>query len=124
VSHNITILKKIVVLTLAATAFRCSEILGTPMDRHIGKYLVGIPFAGAAVLSSSIEGDSNSKNAKVEELPSPFIWLDEAELELKKIPFFVRGKAKRNIESYATDKGVEQICVATMAEARTHFSKR
>jgi hypothetical protein len=69
VSHNITILKKIVVLTLAATAFRCSEILGTPMDRHIGKYLVGIPFAGAAVLSSSIqEGDDETASmGKVED---------------------------------------------------------
>ena len=28
-------------------------------------------------------------------------WTDEAERELKKIPFFVRGKARRNTESFA-----------------------
>jgi hypothetical protein len=114
-------LKKIVLLTLVATAFRCSVILGTPMDRHIGRYL-GLPFAGAAV-SSSIQ-ETNSKNAKVEEVvPPQFIRLDDAALELKKVPFFVRGRARRNIESYANEKGREQICMATVAEARTHFSK-
>jgi hypothetical protein len=118
-------LKKIVLLTLAATAFRSSIILGTPMDRHIGKYL-GLPFAGAAAVSSSIQEQSNSKNAaKVEadEVPPQFIWLDDAALELKRVPFFVRGRARRNIESYAIEKGRKQICMATVAEARIHFSK-
>jgi light-independent protochlorophyllide reductase subunit B len=113
--------KKIVLLTLAATAFRCSFILGTPMDRHIGKYL-GLPFASAAI--SSTVPDGNKNGVKVDpEVPAQFVWLADAALELKKVPFFVRGKAKRNIETYATEKGREQICVATVAEARTHFSK-
>jgi hypothetical protein len=63
-------------------------------------------------------------NAKVEEaVPPHFIWLDDAALELKKVPFFVRDKARCNVERYANEKGREQICVATVAEARTHFSK-
>jgi hypothetical protein len=115
--------RKIVLLTLATTAFRCSVILGTPMDRHIGKYL-GLPFAGAAVSSSMQETDSNNAKKVEEVVPPPqFIWLDDAALELKKVPFFVRGRARRNIESYANEKGREQICMATVAEARTHFSK-
>jgi hypothetical protein len=113
--------KKIVLLTLAATAFRCSFILGTPMDRHIGKYL-GLPFASAAISSQVQDSKNVGVNAVEAEVPA-FVWLADAALELKKVPFFVRGRARRNIESYATENGREQICMATVAEARTHFSK-
>ncbi|WP_293573278.1 ferredoxin:protochlorophyllide reductase (ATP-dependent) subunit B [Phaeobacter sp.] len=51
------------------------------------------------------------------------IWLDEAERELRKIPFFVRGKAKRNTESFAQDRGVTQISVETLYEAKAHFAR-
>ena len=34
------------------------------------------------------------------------VWLADAERELKKIPFFVRGKAKRNTEKYARPSAV------------------
>ena len=37
------------------------------------------------------------------------IWLIEAEKELKTIPFFVRGKARRNTETYAASRGVQEI---------------
>jgi hypothetical protein len=111
--------KKILLLTLAATAFRCSFILGTPMDRHIGKYL-GLSLGSAAADSSN--NGKNGVKAVEAEVPA-FEWLADAALELKKVPFFVRGRARRNIESYATGKGREQICMATVAEARIHFSK-
>ena len=51
------------------------------------------------------------------------IWLAAAERELKKIPFFVRGKAKRNTEKYASDKGVAQISVETLYEAKAHYAR-
>ena len=35
------------------------------------------------------------------------IWLIEAEKELKKIPFFVRGKARRNTETYSASRWVQ-----------------
>ena len=50
-------------------------------------------------------------------------WLPEAERELKKIPFFVRGKAKRNTENYATDRGVTAISVETLYEAKAHYAR-
>lgn len=57
-------------------------------------------------------------------LPSGAVhWLPEAERELKKIPFFVRGKAKRNTELYATDKGVAAISVETLYEAKAHYAR-
>ncbi len=50
-------------------------------------------------------------------------WLADAELELKKIPFFVRGKARRNTERYAAEKGVAQITVETLYDAKAYFSR-
>ena len=41
-------------------------------------------------------------------------WDPEAERELRKIPFFVRGKARRNTERFAQQSGVEMITVETL----------
>ncbi len=51
------------------------------------------------------------------------IWGVDAEKELKKIPFFVRGKAKRNTELYARERGVPVITVDTLYDAKAHFSR-
>jgi light-independent protochlorophyllide reductase subunit B len=51
------------------------------------------------------------------------VWLAEAERELKKIPFFVRGKARRNTEKFAADKGLRQISVETLYEAKAHYAR-
>jgi light-independent protochlorophyllide reductase subunit B len=51
------------------------------------------------------------------------VWAPEAEKELKKIPFFVRGKARRNTESFARERGIESITVEIMYEAKAHFSR-
>jgi light-independent protochlorophyllide reductase subunit B len=59
--------------------------------------------------------------APVSQGPAP--WNHEAELELKKIPFFVRGKARRNTERYALDQGVSVITIETLYEAKAHFSR-
>ena len=50
-------------------------------------------------------------------------WGSDAEKELKKIPFFVRGKAKRNTELYARERGVPVITVDTLYDAKAHFSR-
>ena len=50
-------------------------------------------------------------------------WLPDAERELKKIPFFVRGKAKRNTERYAVERGVAAITVDTLYEAKAHYAR-
>ena len=50
-------------------------------------------------------------------------WANSAELELKKIPFFVRGKARRNTESFAVEHGLNVIEVETLYEAKAHFSR-
>jgi light-independent protochlorophyllide reductase subunit B len=51
------------------------------------------------------------------------IWLADAERELKKIPFFVRGKARRNTEKFAAERGVWQISLDTLYEAKAHYAR-
>lgn len=55
--------------------------------------------------------------------PSELVWGPDAEAELKKIPFFVRGKARRNTERYAAEHGIALISLETLYEAKAHFSR-
>jgi len=50
-------------------------------------------------------------------------WTADGESELKKIPFFVRGKARRNTERYARERGMALITVETLYEAKAHFGR-
>ncbi len=56
-------------------------------------------------------------------VPQAATWSAEAEQELKKIPFFVRGKARRNTERFALDKGATLITVETLYDAKAHFGR-
>ena len=49
-------------------------------------------------------------------------WTRDGEAELKKIPFFVRGKVKRNTECFARQQGKHQIDSETLYDAKAHFS--
>jgi light-independent protochlorophyllide reductase subunit B len=53
----------------------------------------------------------------------PIAWAAEAQKELHKIPFFVRGKARRNTELYAHERGVALITVETLYDAKAHFGR-
>ena len=50
-------------------------------------------------------------------------WDSAAEKELKKIPFFVRGKARRNTERFAMDRGLTGISLETLYDAKAHFGR-
>jgi light-independent protochlorophyllide reductase subunit B len=50
-------------------------------------------------------------------------WVPEAEKELSKIPFFVRGKARRNTERFAQERGLTKITVETLYDAKAHFGR-
>ncbi|MEM1409623.1 MAG: ferredoxin:protochlorophyllide reductase (ATP-dependent) subunit B [Pseudomonadota bacterium] len=51
------------------------------------------------------------------------LWEDEAMKELKKIPFFVRGKAKKNTEMYAAAHQLSSITIDTLYEAKAHYGR-
>lgn len=45
-------------------------------------------------------------------------WEKEAEEYLKKIPFFVRGKVKREVEKYLSSKGIERVTLEELLSAK------
>ena len=51
------------------------------------------------------------------------LWAPDAQKELQKIPFFVRGKARRNTERFASERGVATITVETLYDAKAHFGR-
>jgi light-independent protochlorophyllide reductase subunit B len=50
-------------------------------------------------------------------------WELAAEQELRKIPFFVRGKARRNTEMFAQSQGLNVINIDTLYEAKAHYAR-
>ena len=56
-------------------------------------------------------------------LTGPAAWAPDADRELGRIPFFVRGKARRNTERYAEERGLATITVETLYEAKAHYGR-
>jgi light-independent protochlorophyllide reductase subunit B len=50
-------------------------------------------------------------------------WTADAEKELAKIPFFVRGKARRNTEKFSRERGLTTITLETLYDAKAHFGR-
>ncbi|MDE8343129.1 MAG: ferredoxin:protochlorophyllide reductase (ATP-dependent) subunit B [Acidocella sp.] len=59
----------------------------------------------------------------LDEAPLSATWDAEAERELRKIPFFVRGKARRNTETYAAQNKVALIKLETLYDAKAYYSQ-
>ena len=86
---------------------------------HLGK--AGAPRATTEVAEPIVVPDAIAASVDTEnEIPS---WTDDAQKELQKIPFFVRGKARRNTERYAKDSGVMHITIETLYDAKAHYGR-
>jgi light-independent protochlorophyllide reductase subunit B len=77
------------------------------------------PVVAPVPLATEVKSTEPEKN----ETPGPIVWAPQAQLELNKIPFFVRGKARRNTERFAQDRGVATITVETLYDAKAHFAR-
>ena len=74
--------------------------------------------AGPSHLSGHVEAP-----ATVTELPNAVGWAPEAEAELRKVPFFVRGKARKNTEQFARERHLETLSLDTLYEAKAHYAR-
>lgn len=81
------------------------------------------PVAVLSTVTASAAAISLGAQNAAASLPPASSWASEAELELKKIPFFVRGKARRNTERFAQERGLATITVETLYDAKAHFSR-
>jgi len=68
-------------------------------------------------------GASASPVVPLTSAPWSAVWAPDAEKELGKIPFFVRGKARRNTERFAQERAVATITVETLYDAKAHFGR-
>jgi light-independent protochlorophyllide reductase subunit B len=93
------------------------------LEEHLlGMFREDFEFADGA--SPSHLGHAAPREAPPEPVAAgPATWAAEAESELKKIPFFVRGKARRNTESFARERGLATITLETLYDAKAHFSR-
>jgi light-independent protochlorophyllide reductase subunit B len=87
------------------------------------------PEAAASHLGATTQAAARSaENSRMDATPEgagarALRWAPDAEKELGKIPFFVRGKARRNTESFAALQGLATITVETLYDAKAHFAR-
>ena len=83
--------------------------------------------ADMAIAAAQAAQQIATKTAAVQEAPGkssgPATWDAVAERELAKIPFFVRGKARRNTERYAAEHSIDLITLETLYDAKAHFAR-
>jgi light-independent protochlorophyllide reductase subunit B len=87
---------------------------------HLGGHVAA---AHARPATPAIHAAPTAPAAETDGPSAPAAWAGEAEAELRKIPFFVRGKARRNTELYARERGLGTISVETLYDAKAHFSR-
>ena len=85
---------------------------------------LGVEMGGATDVSKApMATVSSSLSQAKEELKSTnpeddLIWTEEALDRIKKVPFFVRGMARKTVINFATEKGVTTIDAKLMDEVR------
>ena len=66
---------------------------------------------------------ADTSEATVAATEDQLAWSVDAQKELKKIPFFVRGKARRNTEKFAALSGLSEITLDTLYDAKAHYGR-
>ena len=105
-----------------------AEFTNGAAPSHLGVHAPASPAPGPILTDAIATTDPDSPRPDEIRVPAsqteePFVWTPDAEKELKKIPFFVRGKARRNTERFATERGVAKITIETLYDAKAHFAR-
>ncbi len=101
-------------LTMFRDDFEFNDAAGAS---HLGGHGAAAPAAGPE--PELVTADAPAAEIRVEASG----WTSDAEKELLKIPFFVRGKARRNTEAYAASKGLSAITLDTLYDAKAHHAR-
>lgn len=106
-------------LTMFREDFEFNEESGA--SHHGGKAVL------RAFSQMSPSPDASAREESAPDKPAladaPSLWSRDGEKELKKIPFFVRGKARRNTELYAAERDISPITRDTLYEAKAHYAR-
>ena len=98
------------------------------LEEHLLTMFRDDPEFSDAAGASHLHALSPKAAAVPEAMPIPandgaLPWTPEAERELKKIPFFVRGKARRNTEMFAAAQARAEIDLVTLYDAKAHYAR-
>jgi len=95
------------------------------LEEHlIGMFREDVEFHGDAAPSHlGHAAQPRPEPEPVAALAGPLVWAPDADKELGKIPFFVRGKARRNTEKFALAQGLATITVDTLYDAKAHYGR-
>ena len=91
------------------------------VDGHLS-HLEGASAPAAVPATSSDTAPPTAAVPAAGSSPVGLVWSPDGEAELAKIPFFVRGKVRKNTEAYAREQGLALIDSEALYEAKAHFS--
>ena len=92
-----------------------------PATSALDRELDGVAASAAMTNDGTVSQTARSPVATA--ASATLVWSADGEKELGKIPFFVRGKARRNTERYALEKQISLITLETLYDAKAHFSR-
>jgi light-independent protochlorophyllide reductase subunit B len=93
-----------------------------PLMMGLEEHLLGM-FRDDFEFSDEAGASHLSAPAAAPAVGTELAWDQAAERELNKIPFFVRGKARRNTERFAQERALATITVETLYDAKAHFGR-
>jgi light-independent protochlorophyllide reductase subunit B len=93
------------------------------LEEHLlGMFSEDFEFHNEARASHLGGGNRKSRSPELA-VATDTTWHPEAEKALSRVPFFVRGKARRNTETFARERGLSEISVETLYDAKVHYSR-
>jgi len=113
-------------LTMKFKCKKCGHMIAMLTNNFETEFVskLGVELGGASNISKSPMATVSSSLAQAnEELKAKnpaddLIWTEEAERRIQKVPFFVRGMAKKTVINYAMEKGATTIDAKLMDEVR------
>jgi light-independent protochlorophyllide reductase subunit B len=99
-----------------------ASVMGTAPQGDVATPVVSEP-AHAPVLSPTATTVAEASGAHADAQSGIPVWSPDGEKELSKIPFFVRGKARRNTEKFAAAQGIKLITTETLYDAKAHYGR-
>ena len=105
---------------------KCGHMIAMLTNKFETEFVskLGVEMGGATEVSTSPMWAVSSSLAQAkEELKSTnpddeLIWTEEALERIKKVPFFVRGMAKKTVINFATENGITTIDAKVMDQVR------
>nr|AUG32866.1 light-independent protochlorophyllide reductase subunit B [Paulinella longichromatophora] len=94
------------------------------MFRHDFEFIDGHLSHLEGAISPEKSSNNTSEMIRKSSIPNEeLIWNSSGELELSRIPFFVRGKVRKNTEAFARERGIKEISDEILYEAKAHFNR-